>query len=342
MSSIKQRTKFGLLAKVEAVYGTAETLAAATDGVQLISLPEPNMDEYLYDGSRGLAPGSGGKLPMSPPSGLGFSSSFEMHPVGGGAAYSASVVPPGVHTLLCSSGLEATGAFGAGTETWTYAPESGPTGFDSITVEAYVNGQKYPGKGCYSTFGIAIEGPGIPTWTFETQGIGTAAPTDAAVPSITYPVTTRIPPKATAITFVLGTGTPFSTNAKVRGFNFSMNREMSPRADDNSAGAHAGFTPGRRAPTFEITIEQVNLATVDPWYTATTLNPYKLKEEMDIVGITLQVGSVQYNRYKINLPQCQLMTVEDGEDGSTSTWTLTFACVLSGAASDNDFSIVFD
>lgn len=340
MASIKQRTKFGLLAKVETTYATDSTPAAGTDGVQLSALPEPNMDEYLYDGSRGLAPGSGGKLPMAPPSGLQFSSSFEMQPVGAGAAYSAGVVPPGVHAMLRASGMEAVGSFGAGTEKYTYNPESGPTGFDSLTVEAYVNGQMYRGRGVYNTFSIAIEGPGIPTWTFESQGIGHAAPTDVAVPSITYPPATRIPPKAVSIAFTIGTGTPFAA-AKVRGFSFSMNREMSPRADDNSTG-HAGFTPGRRGPTLEVTIEQVNLATVDPWYTATTFNPYKMKEEMDLVLVSLAIGSVQYNRYKLNIPTAQLITVEDGEDGSTSTWTLTFACMLSGPATDDDFNIVFD
>lgn len=336
MSAPKPNTKFGFMAKTESTYGTAVALAGATDGVQLAARPEPSL-EYLHDGSRGRAPGSGGKMQSVVPSGLGFAMTAEMEPVGAGAAYSAGVVPPGVHTLLRSGGMEAVGSFTGGAEKYTYTPESGPTGFDSLTVEAYVAGQKHPGRGVYSTFAIAAEGLVVPTWSFELQGIGTI-PTDAALPSITYPVVTNLPPKATSIALTIGT---FNI-PKVRSFTFTVGRELHVRADQSGTDAHAGFTPGDRAPTLEVTIEAVTLHTASPWHTATTLNPYELKDDKIVVAVTIAVGTVQYKRWKLNLPQATLLEVEDGEDGATATWTLTFQPHVSTPILDDDFNIVFD
>jgi len=327
------------MAKVESTYGTAIALTAGADGLQLATRPEP-ATEYLNDGSRGRAPGSGGKMQPVVPSGLGFSMTAEMEPVGFGAAYSAPNVPPGVHTALRISGMEALGSFTGGSEKYTYSPESGPTGFDSATVEAYVNGQKHPGRGVYATFSISADGLVVPTWAFELQGIGTI-PTDAALPAITYPAVTNLPPKAVSIAFSIGTGTPFTTG-KVRSFTFTLGRELHPRADQSGADPHSGFTPGDRAPSLEVVIEAVALHTSTPWYTGTTFNPYKMVDDKNVVVVSIAVGTVQYKRYKINFPQCTLTSVEDGDDGATATWTLTFTPHVSTPILDDDFNIVFD
>lgn len=339
MAAPKQRTKFGFLAEVEASYGVAETLVNAEDGVLLMEPPVPDTD-YLYDGARGRAPGTAGRQSDTTPAGLGFTCEASLQAHGAAAAYSASIVPPGVHDMLQIAGMQATGDFTASAEKYTYAPESGPTGYSSGTVEAYVNGEKHPGRGCYATFTITGDGVAAPTWAFEISGIGTV-PTDAAVPSITYPAATNLPPKAQNITLSIGTGTPF-TGAVVRSFTFTLNRELSSRLDANSTDGHAGFTPGSRDPTLEIVMEQVTRATGTPWYTATTIDPDKLRELKTSLDVSLTVGDTQYERWNLQLPTAQITEVQDGEDGSTATWTITFGARVSAGGADDDFNIVFD
>lgn len=342
MSSVKQRVKFGFMIHLETTYGVSfGALTVGTDGAQLCDIPSFKPDIYIHDGHRGRAPGAGGILPLVPPSGYGFEGKVDMYPIGFNAAYSVSNVPPGVHQLLSICGMQPTGSFTGGSEKYTYAPESGPLGFDSGTVEGYVDGQKYPGMGVYGSFVITSTGPDVPMWSFDLKGIGNGLPTDAAVPAITYPSALILPPKATNITLSIGTGTPF-TAAKVRGFTFTQNRALSQRANSN-AGGHAGFTPGLRSPTFEVTIEQTLLVGLtNPWYSATQINPYGMKQDRNSLLVTLTVGSVQYNRYQLNFPQAQLLTVEDFEDGSTALWKLVFTCPMSTPSADDDFNIVFN
>lgn len=330
------------MGKPEVTYNTPVSLAAATDGIQVCEIPTVKPDVYIHAGERGKAPGAGGPLPLVAPSGYGFEGTAAMYPVGAGAAYSAGVVPPGIHNLIQSAGCQATGSFGAGTEKYTYSPISGPTGFTSLTVQAFFDTQQYSAAGVYSTLIISSTGPDIPLWHFDLKGTMTGIPVEATVPAIVYPPATRLPPKATNITFSLGTGTPFTT-AKVKGFTFTLNRNLTQRADSNSGG-HAGFTPGKRDATFEITIEQTSTASVTsaPWYTATQLNPYGLKSDRSVVGLSLNIGAVQYNRWQLNMPQAQVLTVEDFEDGNTATWKIVFLLSMSTPSSDDDFNIVFN
>lgn len=340
MAAPKQRTKFGFMAAVEAAYGVAETLATADDGVLLMEPPIPDT-EYLYDGARGRAPGTAGRQTDATPAGLGFTCETVLQAHGAATAYSASDVPPGIHQMLQSAGMQATGDFTGGSEKYTYAPESGPTGYSSITVEAYINGEKHPGRGCYSTFTITGDGVAAPSWAFELSGIGTL-PTDAAVPTITsYPAAANLPPKAQNISLSIGSGTPF-TGGVVRSFTFTLNRELSSRLDANSTDGHAGFTPGPRDPQLEIVIEQVARATSTPYYTATTIDPDILQSLKTQLAVSFTVGSTQYERWTLTLPQAQIVEVEDGEDGATALWTITFSAKVSAGSADDDFNIVFD
>jgi hypothetical protein len=264
--------------------------------------------------------------------------------IGAGAAYSASVFSS-LHTFLRACGLEATGSFTGGSERWRFAPEVGPTGLESLTIETYLDGQMYKLYGAYGTFEIGAEGPVIPQWDFNFVGIADK-PTDAAIPSITnYPPATRIPPKAENTAFTLGT---FVTGAIVRRWRFVSGREHdTPRANQNTANAHAGFTPGGYAPTLEVTVEKTNLTTT-PFHTATLLNPYELKELGTLLICNLVVGQTQYNRFKIGAgltgaeAQAQIVDVQDGEDGPTSTWDLTIEFKPSSYTLNDAFVITVD
>jgi len=331
------------MAKVEATYGTPITLSAAADGVLLADFADVDFSAFLNDGARGRAPGGGTRQRVKPSGRIG-SMSLPFEAIGGGAAYSASVFPS-QHTLFRASGLEATGSFGAGTESWKYAPEVGPTGLDSITAEYYEGGQKYPLAGGYSSISCSVDGPDVPRWICDLLGIGTT-PTDAALPVITggYPPASRMPPKAESVALTIG----LFTGGVVRGFEFDYGRAHdAARKNINNAG-HSGYTPGGHNPTMKVTVEQVALATVSPWSTATTLNPYALKDDGQLIVCSLAVGSVPYNRWKIHagatptLLQAQVVEVADAYDGPTRLWEITLEFKPSTLTGVDSFTIAFD
>lgn len=319
MSSGKTQNQFAFMAKPEATYGTPIALSAAADGVLLADFADVDFSAFLNDGARGRAPGGGTRQRVKP-SGLIGSISCPFEAIGGGVAYSASVVPS-PHVLFRASGLEATGSFGAGTESWKYAPEVGPSGLDSVTAEYYEAGQKYPIAGGYGSISCSVDGPDVPRWTCDLLGIG-STPTDAALPTITggYPPASRLPPKAESVAFTLG----LFTAGIVRGFEFDYGRDHGTQRANINAGGHAGYTPGGHNPTLKVTMERPTLATVSPWSTATTLNPYALKDDGQLVVCSLAVGSVQYNRWKIYAGasaaalQAQVIDVQDAFDGPTA------------------------
>lgn len=325
MSAGKTRNQFALLGKVpESPYGTPLALSAAADGVLAADFCEVDFSAFLNDGTRGRAPGGGERTRVKPSGQIG-SISVPAEAIGGGAAYSASVVPS-IHTLLRSAGLEATGSFGGGTESWKYAPEVGPTGLDAGTFEYYEGGQKYPLTGAYSSFTCGVDGPDVPRWVFDLLGIG-SRPTDAALPTVTggYPPASRLPAKAESIAFTLG----LFTGGVVRSFEFNFNRAHDAQRRNINSGGHAGYTPGGANPTLIVTMEQAALTAGSPWSAAGTLNPYALRDTGDLVVCSLAVGTVQYNRWKLYAgssvasAQAQVIQVDDEEDGPTRLWTIT-------------------
>jgi hypothetical protein len=319
MSAPKLRNLFGLMVKAETTYGTAVSLAGATDGILVTEIPDVK-PEYVHDGSRnGRAVGMG-PLKRVNKSGRAAKVSVITEARGFGAAYSASNLPS-IDRLLKAAGYGATVVTTGGAETVTYTPQaiagsgSAPT---SLTLESYVNSQKYALAGVYADLMAGGSAGDIPKFEFPCSGIMSATETDAAVPAITYP--SIDPPKAETMVLTLGLYTPLI----VKDWQFALGRQLAPRAYDNTNARHGGFSPGDISPTLEVVVEMVALATVNPWNTATTINPRELAERASSLAASLIVGSVQYNKYKLSAPQAQLVDVEELEDGPTSEWRLKF------------------
>lgn len=342
MTATKTRNAWGFMGKVETTYGTPIALAAGSDGILLADFPTPDFGQYLHDGSRGRTPGGPTRVRVKQSGRFG-NIKAPAEAIGGGAAYSASVFSS-LHTLLRTGGLDPVGSFGAGVEKWTFTPETGPTGLDAATFQAYVEGQMYQLYGAYSSFEITADGPGVPIWDFDLQGLADVE-TDAAIPTITsYPAATLLPPKAESIALTLG----LFTAGVVRSFHFDAGREHGQARADLNSGGHKGFTPGGRNPTLTVVVERVALATVGPWHTASTINPKQLKETGTQIICSLAVGSVQYNRWKLfagspaSAAQAQVVEVKDGEDGPAATWEITLEFKPSTLTANDEYAIVFD
>ncbi len=323
MSSDKAVVVFGCLAKAEASYNAGGAVTATTHGVQLGELPSFD-PSYAYDGNRPIPPGSYGQSRRAAPVGKTFASQLRMEGKGaGGATYSASVVPPNIHEFILASGYD--GAVAG--NSWTYTPTAGPTGFGSLVMEMYGRGEKWPVQGAYCSMKIIGENEGPSIFEFDVRGIlGTRA--DAAVPSITYPALTVLPPSNDNITLTIqGVAT-----LKVRSYEFDDASSIeNPRRDINVSGGHAGFVRGRRTPVFRCTVENPDTSELDIW----------TKADAGTVGATsLVVGSAAFNKFTLTLAQCTFIASLNDED-PTSLVDLEIFPHASTPIANDDVSLVF-
>lgn len=325
MSAAKTNIRWGLLALVEASYGAGGTLLPASHGVRVYEDPEATV-EYDYDGRRnGKQPATAGMALNVPPSAR-FSNvpvAAEVH--GGGAAYSASVVPS-IHTLLRLCGMDA--ALVASTS-YTYTPSHEANGYASGALEVYRRGQLYGLNGVYGDgFTLSMEAGRPATFSTTLRGRMPSLPTDVALPAITYP--SVLPPKALAMAVSINS----VAQARVRSATLEMTRNVAPRLFDASAGAHGGFTPGaEREFRLSLVVEALALA---------TLNPFALRDAMTAVPVSLAVGATQFNRFTLAAAQAQIEEVTEGAEGPVATWELSLACKTSTPSANDEISLLFD
>lgn len=357
MTAPKVLNQWGYAAKIETTYGTINAPGVA-DGLLLKMVPTVDVPQWLNSGDRGVTPG-GAPRQNAPNSGRFGGYKLQAENIGSGAAYSASVKPH-LDVLYQASGFSSNGVFTGGQESYMYAPQMQPAALTSITSDVNLSGQLYRLYGAYSDLSITCKGPEIPISDFDVLGIMDPM-TDAAIPAYnSYPAMSNVPMKADAMTakiglFVAGAN---NTGLVLRSWHLKMGRNhKNPRANIASLGSafgHAGFTPGYRKTEIEMVVERVALATVTPWNTATTLNPYKLAEDAVPVLLQLSVGATQYKRWHVQtgttvtagLPvpaaQAILINVKDTADGPTATWTLTFECFASTYGASDEVSVVFN
>lgn len=329
MSADKLITVLGFLAKLEGSYNAGATVTAADDGHQLAELPEFT-PEWGNDGVRGAPPATFGHQRKVAPTGRHGGIPLKLEAKGAGSAYSASVVPQ-AHVLLRAAGFDAALTSTAGAEKYVYTPTAGPTGFASLAGELYARGEKWPFTGGYLDWELGADGPGIPLWAFTLRGLLTVDPTDVAVPSITYPLAAIDPAKAVGASLLSINAV---TSLVLRSWSIKGNREIAPRLNQNTAAGLAGFAPGRRAPTLELTFETPAKATFDPealWKAATEM------------ATTITVGSVQYKKFNAVMPKVQIASAPTfSADGNISLTTLSCQLNPSTLTANDELTLTFD
>lgn len=293
---------YGLLSKLEASYNAGGSPSTSTDGILLEELATLKITP-ANDGARPGPPGTGGYQKRVVPSGHFADISAKFAPKGAGAAYSASVVP-NIHTLLRSSLMNGAVTTTAGSEKWEYTPCAITDTLASLVQSFYARGQLYAPQGILGDWTLTIDGPSVPMLDWHGMGLMPTLPTDITLPSITYPLASVDPPKATNIAFTYGAFTPV-----LRKLSLKWGRRLAPRLDVNSGG-HAGFWGVTRTPQLDVEFETPAAATSD-WFGAfSTANQ---------TTWTLTVGSVQYNKYTIFGPAAQPMAFpEESADGDVS------------------------
>lgn len=309
----------GFMAKVESVYGTAETLTNTTDGIYPYmgdGLPTPPTPlDYIFDGNIGRDITTLFPAKRAAPNGRGRKADFPVLFKGAGTTYSAIVLPPReVDLMLRASGFTRT----YGTATHTYAPSAAGT-YDSLTFGHYAQGKAHILAGALADWSFDFNDLGVPTHTFALQGIG-AIPTTLALPTITYEYTSVIPPVAAGSVISIGSWvTPIT-----KGGSFKLNRNLgNARARITTAGGHLGFVPGEMAPELTFMVEQTALV-ADPFHTSGGISPDALREAATAITVSARFGTVANNRFTVTLNNAQLVDAKPANDDAIAMYELTF------------------
>lgn len=327
MSATKNVIVLGLTGKLEASYGVGASMSlSGPDSIQpaeFVTVPS----EYTYDGARPAPLGTFGSYKRAQPNGGSTNFQIPVEIKGDGAGYATTAdLIPNINALLRASGLSGS----LSSATWSYSPEPVTDTPTSIAFDLYARGEKRPVSGGYCSFELGTDSAAPPIITFDVFGLPTL-PSDVAVPAITYEAEAVIPPKAENIGFILNFGSSYST-AKVRSFNYSYNREISPRLDLNNTSGHGGFAIGRRTPEFTVQIEADSLS---------NFNPESIWSAGTNGSIILTLGTAAGNTWQLSLPQTQISALAYADDGPTALWDITFSTYVSAGDANDDLYLRF-
>lgn len=318
-----------LQAATESIYLTPAPLTGSTDSIQVATdYPVFNYG-YAFDGNRNGAPLSTGNLQPTAPSGRTAQGTVRIEGKGLGSAYSNAIAArvPNLHPFLMGGGLSASFTSTGGAQ-WNYRPYAiTVTQPSSITLGVYSRGELLPISGAYCTWKAGAEGAAPTIFEFDVQGVaGTFS--DTAVPNRAWSGASTLPPKNDAAQITIGSFTPV-----IRSWNYEHGLDIQPRNNQNTSGSHSGFAVGRRTPKLTLTIEQDALSSFNPY------DDFNLGTSR---AVTVTVGTVQYNRFSFSFPQCVLSNVEQGADGPTALWTLTYTPYVTTPDAQDDITLTFN
>lgn len=296
----------GHLCKEETTYGSAIAVAGATDGVQPYFTDRSGIPvnmSYLWDGTIGPAPGNDGNLRRGVPFGGAVTYDLPFYFKGGGAAYSASVVPL-IHKMWKACGLTATVDVTGGAEKWTYNPTAVGTIPTSLTQELYTEELKIPLTGVLGNWKFSGDTSGPLKHTFSLSGIkGTVARSAASVPAaFVYPLTSIVPPSPVGSSLTIGS---YTGVIGIKSVDFDLGRKLEARPGMDAADGHLGFIHRGRDPVLKVAIEQAAFATT-PFHAAGQIDPWELYESGNSFVCSFQHAGAQYNKFLLTLTQATM------------------------------------
>lgn len=313
-----------LLAKIETSYGVDVTPAAA-DGLYAVvgGLPTINkQDNTLNDVARG---GVLSKMQPASPGPRSYQLSVRVPLRGRGAAYSASVKPK-VDPLLRACGFQSTLTTTGGSEKVVYTPRS--TGWESISLYAYLDGLLYKMLGCRGTVNFTMRTGGIAFAEFVLQAFY-ADPTDAAIVVPTGEPSLQ-PPTFVSSAFQMGTA---NYAAPFQSINVDMKNQITVAADSTKADGVGSIEIVDRIPDGSFDPEAALVA---------TFNYYSAWKNQTLQDMTWQLGTAQYNRVKFSLPEVALSAVDVGDREGLAVFNTPFNVVSTSSAGDDEIEITFD
>lgn len=327
---------FGATGKLEASYGAGGSPALA-DGI-LLSEPANLAEAWISDNVRNPRAGGGGVAIKGQPGGRGATVTLpvDAHGIGTDGPYSATDVPPNIHTLLRIAGLSA--AYSAApTPRWTYTPQQLSALMASGVFDLYSAGELYHLIAAYASMSFRIAEAGLWHYDFPMFGVP-SDPVDASVPAIV--TSDQIPPAALDLAMTIGAYDTAAVGA-VRSIEFALNREITPRTDHSAGYGHAGYAAGQRNPQLTVVLEATPLAPTSTPISA-GIDPYKMFKEAVVVPIAFGLPAAQNYAMSFAADYAQVSAwPARSEDGQAQLWTLQFTLAQSSPGANDDFELVF-
>lgn len=326
-----------LLGRVESTYGTAASLTASSDGIQM-QFESPNQGatfeiKYANDGSIGQSMQSLGQLQRVAPAARYAEGTIPAYMRLPATAYSATVLP-GLHPLVLAAGFDAAVST-AGSTSVSYTPTAAGTGYTSLTLQAYERGESQVLTGALCDLTVDGKDGKPPRWAFSTKAIA-ALPADA---SPVVPTTIDFRNKAVMPVPNVGITVSFGSYVApiIKSWSFALNRTLDPRINYTGSNAHAGFVPAGRRPELKLVLEATALQTT-PFHNSSGFDPYSLLDVGTAItaGASVLVGSSNTNKYTIGLNQAQVTDVKRMGEGSTATFEVTLTGYNSTALANDD------
>lgn len=305
-----------LLAKTETTYGTDSVPTGAANAILCRNLDITPLNAQIA--SRDLVRPYLGNFDQLIAT-VNVQVSFEVEVAGSGSAGTAPAFGP----LLRACGMSETVV--ASTSV-TYAPVS--AGFESVSIYYNVDGVQHRVTGCRGTVAAGFAAGEIPVLRFQFTGIYNA-PTDVAVPSVTYTQQTPLPVNATNTTaFQL-----FTYVGLMKSFEFDLSADIQYRElVGNGANATTRYIQYiDRKPNGTIVLEAVPIATknyfADALGTATG-------------NCTFQHGTTAGNRFTFNAAQTDIINPTYSDDNGVQMLSIPLV-FLPTTAGNNEFSLAF-
>ncbi len=308
----------GLLVKTEVTYATDAAPVAGTDGVRTSERMWSSMRiEHVFPNERTST--SASILPIAPGRRVGRIVNLELawDARGAGAAYSASVLPE-ADPLFKACGMSRADDFTASSENVIYTQAD--TGHDSATIWVYAANKVFKLVGARGNCVWPVAAGIIGVIRFQMQGLLLAAPTEIAVPAITYDST--IPPPATGMTLSIGAFDPDVVTAE-----FNQNAGVARLDSANNAQGVAEFAINAADPSYTFAIKTDTLANYDPFADAEADPPTAR-------AIDWVLGATQYNRINLNTTAAYVLTAPGADQEGFTGYDLQMSAL--------EFAIKFD
>lgn len=297
-----------LAASIEAVEGTAETLAAG-DGILALGAEFKRNIEMVPNDPLRPTFSQLARIPGKRTASI----STSVQGKGSGTAGT----PPEFDALIRACGFGVTNV-AVTSDTYDFVS----TGFESITMAHYEDGMRHQIAGARGNFAIGGAVGELLIFNFDMQGVEDSV-TDTALITPTYQ--TAVPQPLLSTTFTLFGATVIGSS-----FSIDCGNVVTPRQDFTRASGHISVAYGNRVPVGNFVFEKELVAVAD-WYGRLVAGTEGIFQ--------LVLGATGGNIITVNCPNTQIVDITEQDDGGKAMLSVDVAFNLS--TGDDEFSIVF-
>lgn len=323
-----------IAAKIETTSGVDSVPTLAANALNQVGVPALNLG-YLETGVRDdVVTGVLGTVDRAAPAGRNVSFDMTLEVKGFGAVYSAANKPE-ADVPLRASGRAAASVLTGGLESWTYLTID--DAMETATFYCWTANKLFKLVGCTCRMKFAAVVNQRAFFTFTVQGKLT---TDPATTSFSAPtLNMTVPPIFNGAAANIGLWTTAVAEPLViQSVEFDDGASVTERPSAGATDGLIGWIINDRKPRLTMAVEQVTLATFDP-YAASKQNSSGAIDTKPVFA----VGTVQYNRMKFLGGRWALEAPGHGEVHNLSGWNLAGALVLgTESVGLRESRIVFD